>query len=447
MDAITPPKPKVLVEGQPFIPYVKEEDFDPRLKPVVEPYKKRMGFLPNALKLYAHRPEIAETLWSLNSKIMRDPTSTLDQLLKRKLAAVACATNGCAYCTAHSCSMLKKPTQAGFEGWGLSEQELQDIITGDNEPANEMEQRLLRLRALGVGGSDLGAGRNPAAAEEAPDAAADRRARLRGRLLEVLQHGARQPAHPGRVPAPRRHRLCQPLACVRRAGARPASGAARRRRQALMSCLRRCRARRCWRAARTGASARWSAICSPSRRGWRSCASISARRHGHHRAAIQPDRSRSRICRASNGVSVGAVAQALHVSSAFVASETGKLARRGFLLKRTNPLDRRGVLLSIAPAGRLKLDRISAEIRAINDLFFGALDAKAFAALSGVAAALVESSGKAMRVCTTSGIAATGVAGHGLKGQSRCRESRRAAAICRTKWPCGNRAVSSRTSV
>ena len=46
---------------------------------------------------------------------------------------------------------------------------------------------------------------------------------------------------------------------------------------------------------------------------------------------------------ASGGVSVGAVAQALHVSSAFVATETGKLVRRRFLAKRTNPLDRRGV--------------------------------------------------------------------------------------------------------
>ena len=36
--------------------------------------------------------------------------------------------------------MLKKPTQAGFEGWSMSEKELQDIITGDNEPANEMEK-------------------------------------------------------------------------------------------------------------------------------------------------------------------------------------------------------------------------------------------------------------------------------------------------------------------
>ena len=134
MDAVAPPKPKVLVEAEPFIPYVKEEDFDARLRPTLEPYKKRMGFLPNALKLYAYRPEIAETLWSLNSKIMRDPSSALDQLLKRKLAAVACATNGCAYCTAHSCAMLKKPAQAGFEGWNMSEKELQDSSPGDFEP-------------------------------------------------------------------------------------------------------------------------------------------------------------------------------------------------------------------------------------------------------------------------------------------------------------------------
>jgi hypothetical protein len=82
MDAIATPKPKVLFEADPFIPYLREQDFDARLRPVVEPYKKRMGFLPNALKLYAYRPEIAETLWKLNSNIMRDPSSTLDQRLR-----------------------------------------------------------------------------------------------------------------------------------------------------------------------------------------------------------------------------------------------------------------------------------------------------------------------------------------------------------------------------
>ena len=36
--------------------------------------------------------------------------------------------------------MLKKPAQAGFEGWSMSEKELQDIITGDFQPADGMEE-------------------------------------------------------------------------------------------------------------------------------------------------------------------------------------------------------------------------------------------------------------------------------------------------------------------
>lgn len=139
MSTLAPPPPRVKVEAEPFIPYVAEDKFDPRLSPVLRPYKERMGFLPNALKLYAHRPEIAETLWKLNDNVMRDSTSTLDQLLKRKLAAVACATNGCAYCTAHSCSMLKKSRDSDFEGWGVSEAELQSIINGSYVPKSEME--------------------------------------------------------------------------------------------------------------------------------------------------------------------------------------------------------------------------------------------------------------------------------------------------------------------
>ena len=101
-----------------------------------------------------------------------------------------------------------------------------------------------------------------------------------------------------------------------------------------------------------------------------------------------------------SGASVGGVAQALHVSSAFVAAETGKLARRRLLLKQPNPDDRRGVLLSVAPAGRLAVDRCAAEIRAINDMFFGELDTQAFGALCEAAATLVDSSRKAVRYLT-----------------------------------------------
>src|SRR6516162_9473010 len=80
----------------------------------------------------------------------------------------------------------------------------------------------------------------------------------------------------------------------------------------------------------------------------------------------------------TTGVSVGSVAQAMHVSSAFVTSETGKLSDVGLIRKRPNPNDGRGALLSLAPASRVKIDRLIGEIRTVNDLFFGLLGAQPF---------------------------------------------------------------------
>jgi uncharacterized peroxidase-related enzyme len=128
------------VEKEPFIPYVKENDYPANLQPILEPYARRMGFIPNALKLYMHRPEIAETLWKLNSNIMRDPSSTLDQNLKRRLAAVASKVNECTYCTAHHCSMLRRAGGNGCEGWGMAHEDLVDLLRGEAGPQNEMER-------------------------------------------------------------------------------------------------------------------------------------------------------------------------------------------------------------------------------------------------------------------------------------------------------------------
>jgi DNA-binding MarR family transcriptional regulator len=98
-----------------------------------------------------------------------------------------------------------------------------------------------------------------------------------------------------------------------------------------------------------------------------------------------------------NGVAVGAVAKQLHVSSAFIATETGKLAQAGLVDKRQNQKDRRGVLMSLTRAGRLLIERHSGDIRAINDAFFGALSQRAFAGMAQAAASLVHSSEHAVR--------------------------------------------------
>jgi alkylhydroperoxidase family enzyme len=48
--------------------------------------------------------------------------------------------NGCTYCTTHHCTILKTPAGVGAEGWGLSHDELVELMRGDDEPANEMER-------------------------------------------------------------------------------------------------------------------------------------------------------------------------------------------------------------------------------------------------------------------------------------------------------------------
>ena len=99
----------------------------------------------------------------------------------------------------------------------------------------------------------------------------------------------------------------------------------------------------------------------------------------------------------ATGISVGAVAQAMHVSSSFVTAETGKLSDAGLLRKVPNPSDGRSALLKLAPLGRTKIHGLFREIRAVNDLFFGPLNAQSFAALCESAEALVRGSREAMQ--------------------------------------------------
>jgi DNA-binding MarR family transcriptional regulator len=100
---------------------------------------------------------------------------------------------------------------------------------------------------------------------------------------------------------------------------------------------------------------------------------------------------------AKGGVGVGALARLLHVSSAFVATETGRLAQAGLVEKRPNPEDGRGVILNVTRAGMAALEDNAAEICAINDAFFGELDRASFEAVSAAVAAIVAGSRKAMQ--------------------------------------------------
>ena len=152
------PSRKVLFEAEPFIPYVQGRGlFDPRLKPVVEPYKKRMGFLPNALKLYAHRPEIAETLWRLNSNIMRDPI--LDARPVPQAQARGGRLRHQRLRLLHRAQLLDAEEAAwlGFGGLGSERGRAPGPDHRRLSAGKRDRARLLRLRARGLRRPDLGA--------------------------------------------------------------------------------------------------------------------------------------------------------------------------------------------------------------------------------------------------------------------------------------------------
>ena len=94
----------------------------------------------------------------------------------------------------------------------------------------------------------------------------------------------------------------------------------------------------------------------------------------------------------SDGVSIGVVAEHLHVTSTFITVQSGVLAQRGLLKKREDLTDRRISRLSLTLNGERLVDAIVNEVRPINDVFFGGLRRVEFAALSVMMKKLVGSS-------------------------------------------------------
>jgi DNA-binding MarR family transcriptional regulator len=91
----------------------------------------------------------------------------------------------------------------------------------------------------------------------------------------------------------------------------------------------------------------------------------------------------------ADGVSGSKLAQLLHVTTAFISSEVGKLERMGWIEKRSNPKDGRSVLLQLTRLGEKKVMQIGPERRMVNDRLFKRLSAKDFRALSKTLAGLI----------------------------------------------------------
>ncbi len=127
------------LESDPIIPYANPADLPAALGSAIESYRQRMGFLPNALKLYMHRPQILKCLIDMNNTVMRDASGHLDEGLKRRIAAVCSALNHSPYCVAHNANTLKSGMEGDGEGWGYSDADVRALLDPGFEPDDPVE--------------------------------------------------------------------------------------------------------------------------------------------------------------------------------------------------------------------------------------------------------------------------------------------------------------------
>ncbi len=71
------------------------------LPPIIEASKQRMGFVPNSMRILAHRPEILLGFRYL-SEAINGPSATIDRSLRSLVAQMASRAAGCGYCMAHT---------------------------------------------------------------------------------------------------------------------------------------------------------------------------------------------------------------------------------------------------------------------------------------------------------------------------------------------------------
>jgi DNA-binding MarR family transcriptional regulator len=98
------------------------------------------------------------------------------------------------------------------------------------------------------------------------------------------------------------------------------------------------------------------------------------------------------------GVGINEIAAHLHLSGAFVTIETNSLIKSGLVTKKTNPRDRRRVLLMITPKAARLLDRLTDVQAPVNDALFSCLSAAGFGSLRSTVSRLVGAADEALQL-------------------------------------------------
>jgi len=124
----------------PVIPFVDFEDLDPETRGLYERIEASIGYVPNSMKTYLHRPQIAGALLGLSSAIYGVDDDSLPMSVQSRLGVICSTINGCAYCTSHQCNALQNPPPQASAQAGLSNEEVAALISGEDEGGDPVER-------------------------------------------------------------------------------------------------------------------------------------------------------------------------------------------------------------------------------------------------------------------------------------------------------------------
>lgn len=122
------------------IPLVDVASLDPQTKALHDRIEASIGFVPNSMKTYLHRPSVAGALLGLSAGIYGVDEDSLPASVQAKLGVICSAINGCAYCTSHQCSALQNPAAHAAQASGLSDAEIEALISGKAEGSDPVEK-------------------------------------------------------------------------------------------------------------------------------------------------------------------------------------------------------------------------------------------------------------------------------------------------------------------
>ena len=131
---------KIAVQtAEPAIPFVEVEALDLQARAVHDRIQAAIGFMPNSMLTYLHRPAIAAALIDLRAAVYAADDDSLPATIQARLGLICSSVNGCAYCTSHQCSSVQSP-KAQVQAAGLTDAQVADLISGKDEGNDPVER-------------------------------------------------------------------------------------------------------------------------------------------------------------------------------------------------------------------------------------------------------------------------------------------------------------------